>query len=179
MKICDGLVLDPRTFHQQVRGLRHVRPLAEARSERATVEALHKAWVDHLDTVISQGSAAATSLNIAEYGAENYKAVDAFNKVTSKLIKLVGAFERHTRKWRSGVNLYFERDIDVTRLKSDLKASLTKMEKIETDVKKAVAKAKQLKITKGDLDMAEYDAGKFYAAEKKMADAMRTAIKGL
>ncbi len=32
MKICEGLVLDPKTFHDQVRGLRHVKPLREAQA---------------------------------------------------------------------------------------------------------------------------------------------------
>jgi hypothetical protein len=30
MKICEGLELDPKTFGEQVRGMRHVKPLAEA-----------------------------------------------------------------------------------------------------------------------------------------------------
>lgn len=32
MKICEGLILDPKTFGEQVRGLRYVKPLREAQA---------------------------------------------------------------------------------------------------------------------------------------------------
>lgn len=58
MKICDGLVLDPKTFNEQVRGLRHVRPLAEATLDpfRKKIEqTIRKHWPDSTINVRPSG----------------------------------------------------------------------------------------------------------------------------
>jgi hypothetical protein len=62
MKICEGLTLDPKTFNEQTRGLRHVRPMQEAGEDpfrKKIHDTIHKHWPD--STIIVKPSGPTTT----------------------------------------------------------------------------------------------------------------------
>ena len=91
------------------------------------------------------------------------------------LEKKLGSFHRQTHKWRTGVNLYFERPIDVGRLKNDLKTNLKSLEDLLKRLDKAVKAATKLKGAPVEM----MDVKKAHTNMGAMAKAMKTAIAGL
>ena len=175
MKIVEGLKLDPRTFQAQVRGLRHLRPLVEKKDERSVIEALHAAWLQHLDIAIEYYSLAIGYLrDVEEYPGE-WKPIEKFTRNMDKLEKKLRSFEKQTYKWRTGVNLYFERPVDVGRLKGDLQTNLKFLENMKKELATALKDAIKLKGGK----VNSFDVDKAQASMEAMSKAMNTAIAGL
>ena len=169
MKICNGLTLDKSSFGASVRGLRHVRPLAEAKDERAVIEALHAVWMAHLDPGLVAFDSAINNFEFDEYPDEGTTEHERFMGDLRKILKRGDKAEKDSRKWRTGVNLYFERPIDVPRLKKDAQAGAKSLEGLKSDLAKAASTAKKLQQGKGP---EMYDGTR----ANKHLDAM---IKGL
>jgi hypothetical protein len=172
MKICNGLTLDKSSFEASVRGLRHVRPLAEAKDERAVVEALHAVWMAHLDPGLVAFDSAINNFEFDEYPDEGTTEHERFMGDLRKILKRGTQAEKDSRKWRTGVNLYFfnrRLRIDVPRLKKDAQAGAKSLEGLKSDLAKAASTAKKLQQGKGP---EMYDVTR----ANKHLDAM---IKGL